>query len=344
MSARIKKRFLLCLLLSGSLLLLSGCRTRNTSAAKPSENAVSGAMEAAADAGLAYDGAMISDGFTAPENTSDSDLAGQEGDSRNTAENPERSNREYDESADADILPGKAQRLHAPGEGEGFFDYAPDALSASVRTDDTAERTATRTEWVNASRRMSTGDAGETADSALQFYTVLLDERTSSLFECKKLYAYLEMPQEYVTIHKSGDAHRLLLSAGLYDVSSRLQEDGLTVTGGWVVRKNPDLIVKLTASDVLGLKVSTADQAEPIYSGLFLRDEWDKMEAVHEHRVLLMSEEVLGNPYLACAGALMLAKTAYPELFNDVDMTDALARLLDESGGCSFPGTLFYTK
>ena len=83
-------------------------------------------------------------------------------------------------------------------------------------------------------------DAAE-ADSAMTFYSVLLQERTDSLFECQRMNVYWETKEDHRTVFKTSAEHQLMLKAGAYDVSARLMEPNLHVDDGWSVRKNPGL-------------------------------------------------------------------------------------------------------
>ena len=108
---------------------------------------------------------------------------------------------------------------------------------------------------------MVSPDADE-ADSALTYFTVLLQDRLESLFECQRLTVYWETEEDHVTVHKTSLEHRLILNAGAYDVSARLTEERLVVDAGWVARKNPDLIIRAVPAGVLGTGVYSAEAAE----------------------------------------------------------------------------------
>jgi hypothetical protein len=57
--------------------------------------------------------------------------------------------------------------------------------------------------------------------------------------------------------------------------------------------------------------------------------------------VLLLSEELAEAPHLRLAAMLMIAKTAYPELFADISIDHALEMLAEEAAG-SVPAGIFY--
>ena len=83
-------------------------------------------------------------------------------------------------------------------------------------------------------------------------------------------------------------------------------------------------------------RISLCDSA-----GLSLPEIQAGLDAVRNGRVLLISEELLGTPYLRTAAALMVAKCAYPDLYADVDIAKALEMLAEEAAG-SVPAGIYY--
>ena len=147
-----------------------------------------------------------------------------------------------------------------------------------------------------------------------------------------------------MTVHKSSPEHTLILNAGAYDVSARLLPENLRVTDSWVVRKNPQIIVKVADSGILGGGVSSAGSAKAPCRELCLREGWPGIDAVKSRRVLLLSRELLDAPYLQTAAMLMIAKTAYPDLYADVDLSQALRLLSEEAAGTARPGIYYYAE
>lgn len=327
---QMRKRVLLCLLALGLLCLLAGCRMRVTGSAPSSLPA---AGEAPAGSGQAEE---------APNADAGKEEESPEADGNRTRENPQSDRREYDENAEAEIVPGTDRVLAAPGEDAGapHPDGEPDG--SGNRLDDAAEHTALLTVASEASEKLGVSEQAGEAESAMTYFTVLLEDRTGSLFECKRLNAYWETEEDYWTIHKSSSAHALVLQAGCYDVSSRLLPENLAVDDGWVIRKNPGVIVKVVESDILGRNVTSASAAAEACRRLMARDGWNAVEAVREGRVLLLSRELFDAPYLQTAAAMALAKAAYPSLFADVQPEEALRMLSEEAAGTAPAGIFCY--
>ena len=321
-----KAKRILCLLL---LLLLcpalSGCRVRTAV-----QGPASGTPPETGAAGIAADPSDLSD-----EQKKNEEAGGQ------TKENPESSRKEYDETAPAEIVPGTERTLHVQGEGTGAPHPSESADTAADQLSEGADRTATQTAAAQEAEQMGVSEDAEAADSAMTYFTVLLQDRMGSLYECQRLNLYWETAQDHVTVHKTSPEHSLILAAGAYDVSARLLPENLRVDDGWIGRKNPGMIVKIVNRSVLGSGVLSAGAARQAYAALLSRDGWAAIDAVRSGRVLLLSEELLETPPLRTAAALIIAKGSNPELFQDVDLNEALGMLTEKAAGF-LPSGLFY--
>lgn len=315
--------FLLVLL----CLTLSGCRTRTTGGVQENPDRRSETSAEMPESG------------TEPESPEEQEKNGDAG--GETKENPEASRKEYDETRPAEILPGSERSVTGDGEGDGAFASGENSGETAAKLSETAEKTATQTVAAEEAEQKGTAEDAAKADSALTYYTVLLQERTGSLFECQRLYVYWETKEDYVTLYKTSTEHSLILDAGAYDVSARLLAENLRVDDGWIGRKNPGVIVKTVDRSVLGTGVSSTGAARKIYADLLGRDGWAAMDAVRNGRVVLLSEELTEAPYLQTAAALILAKTANPDLFADTEADRALEMLAEEATG-SIPAGIWY--
>ena len=257
-----------------------------------------------------------------------------------TREDPDALRKEFDENAAAEILEGAERVIHSEGEGTGAPGWDSEAERRSSKLNDQAEEKAEQTVRSEEAENTGVSEDAEKAESLLQYYSVLLQDRVDQLYECQRAYVYWETLQDHVTIFKSSDEHRFILDAGAYDVSSRLLEDRLLVDDGWVVRKNPGVIVKIVSREILGSGVFSDDAAVKFAGKLAGREGWSGIDAVRQNRMILMSEELFDAPYLQTGAMLVLAKTASPELFGDVDAGQALKQLIKEAAGAD--GIYFY--
>jgi hypothetical protein len=317
----------------------SACRTRTTGNDRGQADtaAFSGAGEAEEPGEIFSDAAYLA---AVSENGENDGANGETG--GRTRENPDAARKEYDEDAPAEIVPGTNRLIRAAGEGEAAAVLSEgDALEKASLLNERAEETATQTVAAQEAEEMGVSEDAEPAESALTYFTVLLRDRTESLFECKRVNAYWETASDHMTVHKSSPEHGLILEAGAYDVSARLLPENLRVDDGWVTRKNPQVIVKIVDGEILGSGVHSAAAAKAVYESLCAREGWTAMDAVKNRQVLLLSAELLEAPYLQTAAALLIAKTAYPELFADVDADQAVNMLSEEEAG-TLPTGIYY--
>ena len=320
-----KKALLLAVVLC-LLLPLSGCRTRTNGSNQSGAESINEELS----------GSLPSDRAEEQEAAENSEPGNR------TKENPESSRKEYDETAAAEIVPGTPRQLHGEGAGGGTPVLREDAPESVSRLNDHAGETATQTVAAEQAEEMGVSEDAEAADSAMTYFTVLLRDRTGSLFECQRAYVYWETAEDHVTVHKSSPEHALILSAGAYDVSARLLPENLRVDDGWVARKNPGVIVKVVDGGVLGSGVSSLGAAKAEYQALISRPGWNAIDAVRAGRVALLSEELLKTPWLQTAAMLVIAKTANEALLSDVDLNEALRMLTEEATGSLPTGIYFY--
>ena len=322
------KRMMLPVLLLSLCLLLCGCRMRTNGS---SEILLPDTDESQADEGKR--GEVFSEDADLTENGDSG-----ENDSQ-TKENPEAARKEYDENAPAEIALGTDHLLHQAGEGNGASVANEEAGICASQLNDQAEETATQTVAAEEAEQMGVSEAAEAAESALTYFTVLLKDKMGSLFECQRLNVYWETIQDHVTIHKSSPEHALILNAGCYDVSGRLLPENLMVDDGWVVRKNPGVIVKIVDGGVPGNERAAKETVASLRS----REGWAAIDAVKNRRILLLSEDLLQAPYLQTAAMVIIAKTANPDLFMDVDLDDMLQMLMEEATGMLLTEVYYYS-
>ena len=314
---RIKLKCLMLLLVAILTLALSGCRVRT----------VGGGQEGARAGGAIESVPSAADNAEPGEHT---------------RENPDADRKEYDETAPVEVVPGAERLIRGAGEGRGAPNPEEEALGAAARLDESAADPATRTVAADTADRLGVSQQADAADSALTYYNALLEDRLGTLFECKRLYAYWETADDHTTVHKTSPEHALLLDAGVYDVSSRLLAENLRVNDGWIARKEPGVIIKAVDKSVLGGGVSSESAAKALYQDLLAREGWAGMDAVRGGRVLLLSQELLEAPHLQTAARLLIARTAYPDLFADTDPGEALRQLILEAAGSLPTGVYYY--
>lgn len=327
------KRTKILILLAALLLALTGCRTRTTGPVPPPPDESGPATET--DPGQAEqpeppENDPAEEGDTKPESDTP------------TVTDPESDRKTYAQDADAEIVPGADHTLTQRGDGGKTPEHDSNGDPGGAKDSDSGEKAATETVPADQAGQTGADQSGQTAETAQLYYQTLLEDRLSDLFECQRFYVYWETPEDYRTVHKSSDEHQIILKAGAYDASAKLQSDALTVDDGWIQRKNPGVIVKVVEPSVLGSGVQSTRQAEAVCGALKAREGWSRIDAVQNGRVILLSQELLSAGAGKTGAEVLLAKAIYPALFGDTDGDEALRALTQEAYGAPASGTFIY--
>ncbi len=320
------------MMLAAGLLLLSGCRERTTPDL-PSTGESRQAGSAAAGQEQADGEPTVAESLSGEPEVSDS--------GEQSRDNPQADRKEYDETADTEIVPGASYTAAGEGAGEAAANETAEADRRESMMDDEAEKSATRIVSAGEAERMGVAEDAKSAKTAADYYRVLLADRLGTLMECERLNVYWETETEWRTVYRKSPEHQMILDGGCYDVSNRLTEERLGVDAGWVARKNPDIIIRVVPAGVLGSGVYSADAAEELRNGMLRREGWGGIRAVQTGRVALIAPEMTEAPHLKVAAELLIAQTAYPKLFGDVDVGEALKAMTEEATG-SIPEALFF--
>jgi len=174
----------------------------------------------------------------------------------------------------------------------------------------------------------------------LATYSAILRQGVNAMFPCQQLYIYCETAEDLVTVGRGSALYRLMEDSGGRNVSSRLTVDMLTVTADWVVRRNPDAIVKFVDSTVLGSGVTSNLAASEVAQAMLARPDWGAIDAIRNSRVILLSQQMLDTEETRLAAQLLIAHMLYPELFAGIDVNGAVAELLRGVGGIHFYGVV----
>jgi len=321
---RKKRIFLILIIALTAALFLTGCRVRTGTGAPAADRA---GETADARAGSAL-----------PE-TEGTDAPLAEGMGARTRENSLADRKEFDERANVEIVQGTDRLLNDAGDGEGMPIADAEGSARADLLSDSADKTAERTLPAEKADKKSADPDAKEAESAFEYYSVLLRGRLDTLFECKRLNVYWETAEDHVTVFRTSPEHSLILNAGAYDVSARLLKENLRVDDGWIGRKDPGVIVRAVGRDTLGSGVTDTGRAKKLRDEILSRPGFAGIDAVKNGRVLILAQELLEAPHLVLAAQLLLAKTANPELFSDVDPDRMLTALIEEAAGAPPAGT-----
>ena len=176
------------------------------------------------------------------------------------------------------------------------------------------------------------GAIGTIVDS----YTELLKSGLGALYECEKGYVYFENITDFLTVNRSSPEHMLITEAGGYNVAEKLKSNALNVDSGWVLRKNPTVIVKCVSSDILGKNVTDSTRAAGVAAGILSRDGFAGISSVINRDVVLISEELLATADGRLLAKLYMARAMYPPLFAGEDVIGEFCAQIRYAGGADY--------
>ena len=182
------------------------------------------------------------------------------------------------------------------------------------------------------------GDQGKPSDEGgmigaiVDEYSGLLSEGLGTLFECHIPYVYAELEADYQTGNRKSALHTLIIESGGYNTAEKLTDSAQTVDAGWVIRKNPEILVKFVNPSILGSTVSSTLFAVDKYSELSARDGWNGISAFLNRKVILLSSSLLNTEHGKLVAKLYIARVMHPELFSDLDVDSICIQVLGAGG------------
>ncbi|MGD2035279.1 MAG: ABC transporter substrate-binding protein [Bacteroidales bacterium] len=140
----------------------------------------------------------------------------------------------------------------------------------------------------------------------IEQYKNLIKERCKNVTDKKNMY-YEFSP--YTALGKGSGGDELLRLVSTENVTSEFEMAYPKVSPEWLLARDPDIILIAVKKDEIFPEV---------YDNMVLRQGWEKLSAVKENRVYLVSNEISSGPR-GIIGALYFAKWAYPDKFKDID-------------------------
>lgn len=153
-------------------------------------------------------------------------------------------------------------------------------------------------------------------------YTKLLEDRVGDMKESDRKTIYYEGYTDYKSVNKTTGGHQLVTSAGGINIAAEEEAAYPEISDEWLLEQDPDMILKLISStkkDVLGAEVTSDEQVELTYVNLVGRPGWADLQAVENDKVLIMHADISTNALGSIVGSIYMAKTLYPEKFEDID-------------------------
>lgn len=226
------------------------------------------------------------------------------------------------DSADTIKVPDKTNQDGSAGNqgGEGpntAGDTGNDAVTVTDPTDDGGQT-------------KPSGDGGS-VETIMDKYADFLEDGVGRLYPCQVSYIYLEGEEGYQTFSRGSDENQLIMESGCYNLAEKLGGETF-IDDDWIIKKNPELIVKIVSSDVLGKNVESTEAAMEVCSTIRTRPGWDTTRAVVNGNILILSKELMNSDEGKLAAKLYISSTLYPSLFSSLDLSAMCHELLGEGG------------
>lgn len=183
-------------------------------------------------------------------------------------------------------------------------------------------------------------DGDGTLGLIIDRYTGLLNSGLGSLFECQRVYVYFERLADFHTVNRNSLENNLIIESGGHNAAARRGNDALLVDAEWVVRRNPDVIIRTVGPDILGPGVTSTAQAAAIRYDLLTRPGFENISAVLNRHVLLLSDALLQSEEGRLIAKLHIAHAMYPTLFSDVNILEITLQI-KEHGGADYTVGVF---
>jgi len=183
-------------------------------------------------------------------------------------------------------------------------------------------------------------DGDGTLGLIIDQYTGILNRGLGSLFECQRVYVYMERLDDFYTVNRNSPEHRIILDAGGRNVAERRSNDTLLVNTDRVVSWNPEIIIRIVSTDILGPGVTNTAQATAVRNNLLYRPGLESVSAIIHRRILLLSDALLQSEEGRLIAKIHISHAMYPTLFSDINIADIAAQI-KESGGTDYTVGVF---
>lgn len=172
-------------------------------------------------------------------------------------------------------------------------------------------------------------------------YQKLFEERTKNIPLNKRPRVYLEGYTDYSAAAPGSGGAQMLNCVGGKNICAALQQPYPKVNAEWVVAQNPQVIIKACATSVPSGYGESADAMKKERAEMIRRPGWNKITAVQQGKVYMLSSEIYTGPR-AIVGMAYFAKWIYPELFRDVDPEAIHKEMLEKFHGIELKGAYAY--
>lgn len=161
--------------------------------------------------------------------------------------------------------------------------------------------------------------------TAVEIYQELMAANNAELYECQRLQVYFELESEFASVTRDDYRHVLIEKAGGYNIAEIKYSE---ITADWVDRKQPQIIVKVVDSSVLGSGVYDTSAADSKLSEILYREGFEGLPAVTSATIVAISNELFDSKEGQVLAELYMAKAMYPAIYGDYNLEDVTGELL----------------
>jgi len=173
-------------------------------------------------------------------------------------------------------------------------------------------------------------------------YTEIISERVAGLPDEEKPRVYLEGWSNYRTCNSDTSFHEICTIAGGRNIAADIRVPASQVDPEWVVRENPDIIVKYVGTaQGSGYEEDDPESMKAIREEVMNRPELAGVTAVRNGEVYCIAIQLTSKPRYII-GIAYMAKWMHPELFADIDPEAMNAEYLERFHGMPYRGVYVY--
>ena len=166
-------------------------------------------------------------------------------------------------------------------------------------------------------------DKEEEAEEFIGFYEGIMnyiEARVEGVPEKDKPRVFYEYYRDYLTCAEGTGVHEYIVKAGGINIAAELPGLYPTVDAEWVIKQNPDIILRITYHPYTasGYGEDDPSEMEALRNAIINRPELAEIDAVKNEKVYVFSYEIGESPrHFVCIA--YFAKWFHPELFGDME-------------------------
>ncbi|MDA8096246.1 MAG: ABC transporter substrate-binding protein [Clostridia bacterium] len=174
-------------------------------------------------------------------------------------------------------------------------------------------------------------------------YQKLFKERTENIPLNKRPRVYLEGYTDYSGTGPGSGGAQMLDCVEVRNICAVLRAPYPKISAEWVVAQNPQVVIKACGSSITSGYDEKPEAMVKKRDEMIRRPGWDKITAVRQGKVYLISSEIYTGPR-AIVGMAYMAKWLYPQHFKDVNPEAIHKEMLQKFHGIELKGAYVYPE